>query len=62
MGPKVVPLVIAQLRAEGTEPDQWFWALQVLSGRDPVKPEDRGNFEVMAQSWIEWVDISDYAG
>ncbi|MEP7366244.1 MAG: hypothetical protein ABI972_23550, partial [Acidobacteriota bacterium] len=32
MGPDAIPLIISQLRAEGDEPDQWFWALRVLTG------------------------------
>lgn len=62
MGPTVVPLILAQLKAEGTEPDQWFWALQVLTGADPVNPQDRGDFEKMSKSWIDWAATMGYAG
>ena len=58
MGPRAVPLIIAQMRSELPEPDQWFWALQVLTNVDPVAETDRGDFVKMAQSWIEWVETS----
>jgi len=56
MGPSVIPFIIAQLRSEGEEPDQWFWALQVLSEIDPVSEEDRGDFTKMAAAWISWAE------
>lgn len=54
MGPDAVPLILAQLRSEGDNPDQWFWALKSITGEDPTRPEDRGNFVKMAQSWLRW--------
>lgn len=54
MGPDAVPLILAQLRAEGSEPDQWFWALRILTGINPVKLEDQGDFRAMARAWIDW--------
>src|SRR6266478_3983165 len=54
MGPKVVPLILAQMESEGDDPDQWFWALQVLTRANPVVEEDEGNFKAMAASWIDW--------
>lgn len=63
MGPTAIPLIIAQLRAEGDEPDQWFWALKAITpGDDPVQDEDRGNYSRMAQSWIQWATNNGYAG
>jgi hypothetical protein len=62
MGPDAIPLIIAQIRSEGDEPDQWFWALQVLTGVDPVEDEDRGDFAKMAGAWIEWAETEGYAG
>jgi hypothetical protein len=62
MGPEAVPLILAQLKAEGDEPDQWFWALKIITEADPVRPEDRGNFRAMAQAWIAWGESEDYAG
>lgn len=56
IGPDAVPLIIGQLKSEGDDPDQWFWALRSLTGINPVKPEDRGNFRKMADAWINWAE------
>ena len=54
MGPSVVPFILGQLRAEGDEPDQWFWALKAITDADPVSKEDRGDFPAMARAWLQW--------
>lgn len=51
LGPKVIPLILAALAAE---PDHWSWALQALTGENPVQPEDSGNLPKMAQAWLAW--------
>jgi hypothetical protein len=56
MGRTAVPLIIAQLRSEGDEPDQWFWALRAITDENPVQPADQGNFQKMAQAWLEWAE------
>lgn len=56
MGPSAVPLILAELRLEGDEPDQWFWALKAITGADPVSDEDRGDFVAMARAWFEWAE------
>lgn len=54
MGESALPFIVAQLRSEGDEPDQWFWALKAITGADPVRPEDRGNYLRMSAAWLEW--------
>jgi hypothetical protein len=54
MGEDAVPFIIAQLEAEGDDPDQWFWALRAITGVDPVDASNRGNFQAMARAWISW--------
>jgi hypothetical protein len=49
MGWPVVPLILEELRRE---PDQWFWALEAITGEDPVPPEAAGTVRRMAQAWI----------
>ncbi len=56
MGSVAVPFLITQLRNEGDEPDQWFWALRSITGVDPVPDDDRGNYLKMSKAWIEWAD------
>jgi hypothetical protein len=62
MGKPAIPLILTQLAAEGDDPDYWFWALTALTDADPVRPEDRGNFRLMAQSWLEWGKKEGYVG
>jgi hypothetical protein len=61
MGSRAIPLILAQLTAEGGDPDHWFWALQVLTGTDPVSEEDEGDLRKMAHAWIEWAVSKGYA-
>ena len=35
------------------EPDQWFWALEAMTGENPVPRESAGLVSEMAQAWIE---------
>ena len=51
MGPAVLPCL---LRALERRPEQWFWALQSITGEDPVAPEQRGRVAQMAQEWLGW--------
>jgi hypothetical protein len=60
MGPRAVPLIIAQLKSEGDRPDQWFTALRVITKKNPVKPEDRGDFPKMSRAWVEWWESQDW--
>jgi hypothetical protein len=51
MGWPVVPLILEELQRE---PDQWFWALEAITGDNPVPPEAAGRVRLMAKAWIEW--------
>ncbi|MEC4818386.1 MAG: hypothetical protein SAK29_34710 [Scytonema sp. PMC 1069.18] len=57
MGQPVVPLIMRELERE---PDHWFWALSAITGANPVKPEQRGRLNQMAQAWIEWGRANGY--
>jgi hypothetical protein len=57
MGQPVVPLIMRELEHE---PDHWFWALSAITGANPVKPEQRGRLNEMAQAWIEWGRANGY--
>ena len=61
MGQAAVPLLFDQLESEVDEPDQWFWALKAITGADPVRDEDRGDFLAMAKAWCRWGKNSGYA-
>lgn len=67
MGPAALPLILAELRAEGNDPDQWFWALIAITKASDLKPpqitqEDQGNFRKMAAEWLKWGEIQGYVG
>src|SRR5688500_4731850 len=51
MGLPVVPLILEELRRE---PDHWFWALEAITGENPIPEEARGYVEKMAAAWVEW--------
>ena len=56
MGDTVVSFILRRLEEERDDPDQWFWALKVLTQSDPVRDEDRGNYPAMARSWLQWAE------
>ena len=51
MGQPVVPLILPEREQE---PDHWFWALQSITGANPVEPQQRGRLRQMAGAWIQW--------
>jgi len=61
MGEPAIPLILGQLKAEGDDPDHWFWALASITDANPVKPEDRGNTVKMAEAWLKWAEDEGYA-
>jgi len=51
MGPDALPFILRELERT---PDHWFWALNAITGADPVRVEDRGRLRKMAAAWIRW--------
>lgn len=51
MGSVVVPLIIRDLVLEDGD---WFTALYVITGENPVKPEDAGKLGKMRDAWVDW--------
>src|SRR5947209_7726126 len=51
MGWPAVPLILEELRRE---PGQWFWALESITGENPVPAEAAGKVRATAHAWIEW--------
>lgn len=58
---RAVQLILAQMESEGNDPDHWFWALQILTGVNPVSEEDEGDLQAMARTWLDWARRSGYA-
>jgi hypothetical protein len=51
LGPRAIPLILRELEeASG----HWFWALQALTGENPVLAEDVGRTKRMAVAWLAW--------
>lgn len=51
LGPVVIPFVLQELSENG---GHWFWALQSLTGENPVPMEDQGRTRKMAEAWFQW--------
>lgn len=51
MGSIAVPLILRELQQR---PDWWFWALQAITGVDPVPPSWRGSLREMSAAWLAW--------
>ncbi len=51
LGPDVLPLLLRELQQE---PDHWFFALNALTGENPVPEEARGSIDSMSDAWLAW--------
>ncbi len=51
MGPKAVPLILDRMQKES---GLWFWALEFITGENPVTEDIRGNIQAMRQAWLNW--------
>lgn len=58
MGEKALPMILAQLRREGDDPDHWFTALEAITGEDPVTQDMYGSTVKMAMAWLEWANAN----
>lgn len=57
MGEAAVPLILNELQ---DDPAPWFWALQSITGENPVPEDDAGQFRKMADAWLRWGRIRGY--
>lgn len=51
MGLAVVPLILEELRAE---PHHWYWALEAITGDNPVPVDVDGDMSRIREAWLEW--------
>ncbi len=51
MGDKAVTPILRQLQKQL---DHWFWALNAITGENPVPQESAGDLRQMADAWILW--------
>ncbi len=57
LGEPALPLIFEELRRE---PDHWFWALQAITGENPVSEENAGDLEAMTSDWLAWAKTHHY--
>jgi hypothetical protein len=51
MGPAALPLIFRDLK---NAPNHWFWALNAITGENPVPEENWGDIAAMRNYWLEW--------
>lgn len=51
LGPAALPHIFAELQRDN---GFWFWALEAITGDDPVPPDDKGNVRRMVDAWLAW--------
>lgn len=51
LGKKVIPFILQDLKQRGGD---WYRALRILSGDNPVSEEARGDVQKMTESWLNW--------
>lgn len=49
LGKQAVPLILRELQQR---PSYWFWALESITGVDPVRRGD--TFDAAVSAWLEW--------
>lgn len=57
MGQPALPFIFAELRHK---PAHWFWALQSITGENPVPESARGNLGQMTAAWLHWASQHGY--
>jgi len=51
LGGEAVPLILREL---DKSPRFWFWALEAITGENPVPNSENGQIRLMTKRWIEW--------
>jgi hypothetical protein len=51
MGPAALPSIFADL---ANQPHHWFWALNAITGENPVPETDVGDLDAMRRAWFDW--------
>lgn len=59
LGTAVVPSILRELR---DRPHHWYWALEMITGANPVEPADEGDLRKMCDAWLEWGRGAGYVG
>ncbi|PSO43050.1 hypothetical protein BRC19_03305 [Candidatus Saccharibacteria bacterium QS_5_54_17] len=51
MGEDALPFIFEEFKKATRD---WFWALNAITGIDPIPKDVRGDKEAMARIWLEW--------
>lgn len=51
LGKAVIPYILRDLRERG---GQWYRALRIISGENPVPTKSSGNVNKMKEAWFKW--------
>ena len=57
MGDSAVGLILSEMKRR---PGQWFWALQAITGVDPVPGSAKGKLHEMTEAWLRWGTLKGY--
>jgi hypothetical protein len=57
MGKPVVPLILRELRDRG---GQWYYALEVITGENPIPPQAESYVPQMKAAWLAWGQSQGY--
>lgn len=53
LGEDIIPFIIQDLKSKD---NHWFYALEALTGQNPIKMENRGVVTLMKSDWLDWAD------
>ena len=51
MGKNALPFIFGVLAQKR---ENWFWALEAITGENPVPPKDYTDFDAAVKAWLEW--------
>lgn len=57
MGEPVLPFIFKDLK---NTKSHWFYALQLITGQNPIPEAIRGNISAMATCWLQWAEKNGY--
>ncbi len=52
MGRVAIPLILQDLQKNG--PNDWFWALHVITDVNPITEDIAGDMRAMTEAWLAW--------
>jgi hypothetical protein len=53
LGKEIIPFIIQDLKQSE---NHWFYALELLTGENPIKEKHRGIIHLMKSDWLNWAE------